>query len=54
VLQPGWACDNDAGILFEGTEAARFVSTRADAMVYYVDLVGGEIVETPHTPERID
>jgi peptidase E len=54
VLQPGWACDNDAGILFEGTEATRFVSTRAEAMVYYVDLVGGEVVERPYTPERID
>ncbi len=54
VLQPGWACDNDAGILFEGTEAARFVSTRAEAMVYYVDLIDGEVVETPHTPDRID
>lgn len=54
VLQPGWACDNDAGILFEGTEAARFVSTRADAMVYYVDLVDGQIEERPYTPDRID
>lgn len=54
VLKSGWACDNDAGILFEGTEAARYVSTRAEARVYYVDLIGGEIVETPHTPERID
>lgn len=54
VLKPGWACDNDAGILFEGTEAARFVSTREGAMVYYVDLVGGEVVEQPYTPDRID
>ncbi|MDX1646506.1 MAG: peptidase E [Longimicrobiales bacterium] len=54
VLKPGWACDNDAGILFEGTVATRFVSTRADAMVYYVDLVDGEVVEEAYTPERID
>jgi peptidase E len=52
-LKPGWACDNDAGIYFEGTEAVRFVSTRPDARVYYVDLVGGEVVETPYGTEPI-
>lgn len=52
-LKPGWACDNDAGIYFEGTEATRFVSTRADARVYYVDLVDGEVVETPYDTELI-
>lgn len=52
-LKPGWACDNDAGIYFEGTEATRFVSTRADARVYYVDLVDGEVVETPYDTESI-
>ena len=54
VLKPGWACDNDAGILFEGVEAKRFVSTREEARVYYVDLVGGEVREKEYVPERID
>ena len=53
TLKPGWACDNFAGIYFEGTEPARFVATQEGAMVYYVDLVGGEVVETPHEPEMI-
>lgn len=53
VLKPGWACDNFAGIYFEGTEPARFVATRPGAMVYYVDLVNGRVVETPHEPELI-
>ena len=54
VLKPGWACDNDAGILFEGTEAKRFVSTREEARVYYVDMAGEEVRETEYVPERID
>jgi peptidase E len=53
-LPPGWACDNDAGIYFEGTEAKRFVATRDGASVYYVDRVDGAAVETPYETERID
>lgn len=53
-LKPGWACDNDAGIYFEGTEPARFVSTREGAGVYYVDLVDGEVVETAYSTEAIE
>lgn len=44
-LLPGYACDNDAGIFFEGTEVRRVVSTRADARVYFVDRVNGTAVE---------
>jgi peptidase E len=54
VLSPGWACDNDAGVLFEGTEATRFVATREGAGVYYVDRVDGEIEERAYPVERID
>ena len=53
VLGPGWACDNDAGILFEGSEPARFVATRDGARVYYVERVDGRIVERAYEPERI-
>jgi len=52
-LKPGWACDNDAGIYFEGTEAKRFVTTRNGAGVYYVDLQDGEVVETAYEPDVI-
>jgi dipeptidase E len=33
ALKPGYACDNDAGILFEGTDVARVVATREGARV---------------------
>jgi len=53
-LKPGYACDNDAGIYFEGNEVARVVATRADAKVYYVSMVNGEVVERTMEPEMID
>lgn len=52
-MKPGYACDNDAGIYFEDNEVKRVVSTRPDAKVYYVSLVGGKIVEKVLEPERI-
>ena len=52
-LKPGWACDNDAGILFEGTEPRRFVATREGAMVFHVRMEGGEVVEEPFVPELL-
>jgi peptidase E len=52
-MKPGYACDNDAGIYFEDNEVKRVVSTRAEAKVYYVSLVGGRIVEKLLEPERI-
>ena len=52
-MKPGYACDNDAGIYFEDNEVRRVVSTRAEAKVYYVSLVGGKIVEKVLEPERI-
>jgi peptidase E len=52
-MKPGYACDNDAGIFFEGAEVKRVVSTRPEAKVYYVSLVGGKIVERLMEPDRI-
>ncbi len=52
-LQPGYACDNDAGIYFEEGHVQRVVATRRGAGVYYVSLVGGRIVEEPLEPEMI-
>jgi dipeptidase E len=53
-LKPGYACDNDAGIYFEDNEVKRIVSTRPEAKVYYVSVVGGKVVEKVLQPERID
>lgn len=52
-MKPGYACDNDAGIYFEGTEVRRVVSTRAEAKVYHVSVVGGRVVERLLEPDRI-
>jgi len=52
-MKPGYACDNDAGIYFEDNEVKRVVSTRPDAKVYYVSVVGGKVVEKVMEPERI-
>jgi peptidase E len=52
-MQPGYACDNDAGIYFEDNEVKRVVSTRPEAKVYYVSVVGGKVVEKTLEPERI-
>lgn len=53
ALKPGYACDNDAGVYFEDNEVKRVVTTRADAKVYYVSLVNGEVVEKVMEPELI-
>jgi hypothetical protein len=53
-LKPGYACDNDAGILFADNEVARVVHTRAEASVYHVSLESGEIVETELPAEVIE
>ena len=52
-MKPGYACDNDAGIYFEDNEVKRVVSTRPEAKVYYVSVVGGKVVEKVLEPERI-
>lgn len=44
-MQPGYACDNNAGIYFEDNDVARVVHTREGARVYYVSMVGGQINE---------
>jgi peptidase E len=52
-MQPGYACDNDAGIYFEGMEPRRFVATRAGAKVFYVSRSGDRAVEKAFEPELI-
>ena len=52
-MKPGYACDNDAGIYFEGTEVKRVVTARAEARVYYVMIVDGRVVERRLPAESI-
>ena len=52
-MKPGYACDNDAGIYFEGTEVKRVVHTKAEARVFYVMLMNGMAVERAMPPELI-
>jgi peptidase E len=52
-LPPGWACDDHAGIVFEGAEAARFVAARKGAGVYRVEMVDGRLVEKAYPTEQI-
>lgn len=52
-MKPGYACDNDAGIYFEGTDVKRVVSTRPTAKVYYVSMVNGQINERVLEPDHI-
>jgi peptidase E len=54
AMKPGYACDNDAGIFFAGSDVKRVVATRADAKVYYVSREGDRAVEKLLPPERID
>src|SRR5262245_41082202 len=44
-LKPGYACDDDAGIHFEGAAVKRVVSTRAGAKAYHVSASGGKVTE---------
>jgi dipeptidase E len=52
-MQPGYACDNDAGIYFEGTDVHRVLSARDGAKVYYVSAVNGQVVEKTMEPEHL-
>lgn len=52
-MKPGYACDNDAGIYFEDNEVKRVVHTRAEARVYHVSVVNGQVVEKVMQPEMI-
>jgi dipeptidase E len=53
VLKPGYAVDNNAAIYFEDNEVKKVVATDDKSKAYYVDLKGGEIVETPLPAEII-
>ena len=52
-LKPGYACDDDAGIYFEGKQVKRVVCTRAGAKAYYVSATDGKVTEQVLEPEMI-
>lgn len=52
-MKPGYACDNAAGLYFEGTEVKRAVASRDGARAYYVSAANGTVVERALEPERI-
>ena len=52
-LKPGYACDNEAGLYFEGTEVKRVISIKDGAKCYYVSVVDGEVQERVLEPELI-
>jgi dipeptidase E len=52
-MAPGYACDNDAGMYFEDNAVKRVVAARDGAKVYYVSVVGGQVVERELQAERI-
>jgi dipeptidase E len=52
-MKPGYACDNNAGIYFEGDAVKRVVATQASSKVYYVSVVNGKINERVMEPEII-
>ena len=52
-MKPGYACDNDAGILFEGNSIKRVVTTRDGAKVYHVTTENGKVVEHVLQPDML-
>ena len=52
-MQPGYACDNDAGLYFEDNELKRVVSARAGAKCYHVTTENGKVVEHVLQPDMI-
>lgn len=52
-LKPGYACDNEAGLYFEGTKMQRVVAATDGAKCYHVSAVDGKVLEVVLEPERI-
>lgn len=44
-MKAGYACYNNAGIYFEDNDVKRVIASHADAKVFYVSVVGGNVVE---------
>jgi dipeptidase E len=53
-LKDGLACDDDAGILFEGDKMVRVVALTAKATAYTVRRSGGQVMEEPLKAEMLE
>jgi dipeptidase E len=53
TLPPGWLADDGAALLFRDMTLERVVSARRGAGAARVDLVDGEVVQTPIEPDLI-
>jgi dipeptidase E len=49
----GYAADDLCGLVFRGTELAEVVTSEPDARAYRVELVDGEVRESPIDPRRL-
>ena len=52
-MKPGYACYNNAGIYLEDNDVKRVVASKPDAKVFYVSVVGGQVVEKELPAELI-
>jgi peptidase E len=52
-IKPGYAADDAVGLHFVGERLYKAVSARPTAKAYHLDLVGGEVRETPIAPEPL-
>ena len=50
-MVPGWAADDGAALLFEGTRFVRAVASRPGARAWRVERVGGRVTEAVAVPE---
>ena len=51
AMVPGWAADDGAALLFEGTRFVRAVASRPGARAWRVERVGGRVTEAVAVPE---
>jgi len=51
-LLPGYACDNDSGLLFENENLIKCVSTKKDSNSYFVELKNG-VIDERELPKEI-
>ncbi|HYW50922.1 MAG TPA: Type 1 glutamine amidotransferase-like domain-containing protein, partial [Gemmatimonadaceae bacterium] len=53
TMKPGFACDNESGILFEETSVKRVFTLRDGSRSYHVTTENGKVVEHVLQPDRI-
>ena len=53
TLPTSYATEDGCGIVYRGTELHEVISDREGAQAYRVELVDGEVIETPLVPRRL-